>query len=354
MISSLSLIDRDNDYIIIQDSNSLPIRIESKNFKFYKIKYPALSFRTLLCLHKFLEKEKIDIYHSPFSLTPLFAKIPTVVTLHDLMALKFPKFFQGRMFWIRFFARSFLKISVPLALKKSKYLFTDSYKVKSDVIILMQLHPKKINVIYPGIESHFKKMSDNETKIKVREKFGLPNSIILYLGNTRPYKNLPRLINAFKIVKKNDFKNYKLVIAGGEKRNLSFLKQIVKRLDIERDIIFIGDLTDEEVVALMNVADIFVFPSLEEGFGLPPLEAMACGTPVVTSNLSSLPEVVGDAAMLVDPKNIKEIASAIKQVLTDRKLREKLIDKGLERVKRFSWERTARETLKIYQQAYRD
>jgi glycosyltransferase involved in cell wall biosynthesis len=294
-----------------------------------------------------IEKEKIDVFHSPFLLGPLFSKRPFILTLHDLMVLKFPNFFEGRNFLIKIFAKLFFSIVVPITSKKCRMILTDSKNVRSETINFLRIAPEKIKVIYPGVDERFKKLN---SKISIEELHELnPNKkIILYVGNTRPYKNLPRLLEAFKLLQKKKSENYQLVIGGGEKRNLPLLKKIVLDLGIEKDVIFSENLTDAEVVALMNAADVFVFPSLEEGFGFPPLEAMACGTPVVTSNVSSLPEVVGDAALLVDPENVEEIASAIEKVLTDEKLREELIRKGFERVKRFSWEKTARETIEVY------
>jgi glycosyltransferase involved in cell wall biosynthesis len=187
---------------------------------------------------------------------------------------------------------------------------------------------------------------------EIKEKFNFNGKMILYIGLIRPHKNLLRVLEALRLLISEGEKDYFLVLVGGEKNDYIFLKKTAFKLGISKHVFFTGRLPDTEVVALMNAADVFVFPSLEEGFGLPPLEAMACGTPVVTSELSSLPEVVGDAALLVDPKNVEEIASAIKQVLVDHTLRESLITKGLERVKKFSWKKTAMETLKIYQQAY--
>jgi glycosyltransferase involved in cell wall biosynthesis len=226
-------------------------------------------------------------------------------------------------------------------------ILTDSCKVKGEAINLLKLSSEKIKVIYPGVDKRFKKLKSKNLN-GILPELNPNKKTILYIGNTRPYKNLPRLLEAFGLLQKRKPENYQLIIAGGEKRNLPLLKRITIDLNIEKDVFFTGNLTDIEVVALMNAADVFVFPSLEEGFGLPPLEAMACGTPVVTSNVSSLPEVVGDAALLVDPENVEEIASAIEKVLTDEKMREELIRKGFERVKNFSWEKTASETLKIY------
>jgi len=347
LISSLLLVDRGNKYFLIQDRFTIDFFKESDRIKIVKVSYPALSFRTLLFLHRVIEKEKIDVFHSPFLLGPLFSKRPFILTLHDLMVLKFPNFFEGRNFLIKIFAKLFFSIVVPITSKKCRMILTDSKNVRSETINFLRIAPEKIKVIYPGVDERFKKLN---SKISIEELHELnPNKkIILYVGNTRPYKNLPRLLEAFKLLQKKKSENYQLVIGGGEKRNLPLLKKIVLDLGIEKDVIFSENLTDAEVVALMNAADVFVFPSLEEGFGFPPLEAMACGTPVVTSNVSSLPEVVGDAALLVDPENVEEIASAIEKVLTDEKLREELIRKGFERVKRFSWEKTARETIEVY------
>lgn len=347
LVSSLLLVDQENKYFLIQDKFTIDFFKESDRIKIVKVPYPALSIRTLFFLHKVIEKEKIDVFHSPFSLGPLFSKRPFIITFHDLMVLKFPNFFEGRNLLIKVFAKLFFSIVVPITSNKCRMILTDSNKVKNEIITFLKQDPDKIKVSNPGVDEYFKKLTSKSLNGKLPEL--KPNKkTILYVGNTRPYKNLPRLLEAFGLLQKKRPENYQLVIAGGEKRNLPLLKKITLDLSIEKNIIFAGNLTDPEVVALMNAADVFVFPSLEEGFGLPPLEAMACGTPVVTSNVSSLPEVVRDAALLVDPENVEGIAFAIERVLTDEKLREELIKKGFERVKRFSWEKTARETLEIY------
>ena len=347
LISSLLLVDKTNEYFLIQDKFTISVFKESDRIKIVKVSYPALSIRALFFLRRVVEREKIDVFHSPFLLGPLFSKKPFIITLHDLMAITFPNFFEGRKFLTKVFARLFFLIVVPITAKQCRMILTDSCKVKGEAINLLKLSSEKIKVIYPGVDKRFKKLKSKNLN-GILPELNPNKKTILYIGNTRPYKNLPRLLEAFGLLQKRKPENYQLIIAGGEKRNLPLLKRITIDLNIEKEVVFTGNLTDIEVVALMNAADVFVFPSLEEGFGLPPLEAMACGTPVVTSNVSSLPEVVGDAALLVDPENVEEIASAIEKVLTDEKMREELIRKGFERVKRFSWERTARDTLEIY------
>ncbi len=348
LIRALANLDQKNQYLILQNSHLSEKIIEGENFKTIWVNFPALSLRTVFWLQALLRKEKIDVFHSLFFLAPLGRGFVKIITVHDLMALKFPNFFQGRSLLVRAYAKLFSHVFIRSSLTYSNEIITDSQAVKKEVIRWKPECERKITVIPPAVDPTFRKLSNLPLLEKIKEKFGLTKKIILYVGNTRPYKNLPRLIKALALLKKNKDQCYQLVIGGGELRNLPLLRRLTESLRLADSVVFTGDLSDEEVIALMNAADIFVFPSLYEGFGLPPLEAMACGTPVVTSKAGSLPEVVGDAALLVDPENEEEIVSAIETVLTNAKLREELIKKGFERVKRFSWEKTARETLDIY------
>ena len=349
------MLDPENEYVILYARTFSGEKNQSSNFKNISVNFPPLCWRTALSLHKILEKQGIDLFHSPFYLAPWKLECPSVITVHDLMMLAFPNFFTGRNMFVRSYASWFMKVAVPRSLSKATRLIADSHNTRGDLMNFLGLPAEKIVVIHPGISSHFRKIEDEENLRQTRKELGLHQRIVLYFGNTRPYKNLPRLLRAFGgLLQESGGKDYVLVIAGAEKRNATLLKKMANDLRINENVVLIGGLSEEKAVSLMNLAEVFVFPSLYEGFGFPPLEAMACGTPVITSNRASLPEVVGDAALLVNPESEKEIASAMHQLLTDKGLREQLVGKGYRRIKKFSWEETARRTLKVYTEIYQE
>jgi len=352
LIKNLSSIDNVNEYIIIQNDKGEHGIVKADNFKEVRFNCPPLSFGTMLCLHRLIRANRIDVFHAPYFMIPLLSRCPLVVTIHDLTAFKFKDFFVGKSGMGRKIAETGIRLLTPVAIKKAVKVITVSIYSKKDIIKLTGCPDDKVNVIYRTVDSIFKVLEGPEKIRKLKDRFGLNKRFVLYVGNTRAYKNLPRLIGAFRIFKSKSDLDHNLVIGSGDKRNLDFLNKLVYDLGMSDDVIFTGVLTDDEVVGLMKAADIFVFPSLYEGFGLPPLEAMACGTPVITSNRTSLPEVVGDAALLVNPESEQEIASAMQRLLTDDNLKNQLIQKGFERVKLFSGEEEARRTLEVYEKAY--
>jgi glycosyltransferase involved in cell wall biosynthesis len=221
---------------------------------------------------------------------------------------------------------------------------------KNDLVHRLGAKPEKIHVIYQGYDDSVFKPETQPQKIQsTMRKFNIPNKYILYVGTWHTNKNIPRLIEAFAFLKKERRLPHKLVIVGKKAFGHEAVTNAVDKFAVHDDVIIAGYVRQEELPLLMHGADVFVFPSLHEGFGIPPLEAMACGTPVITSNASSLPEVVGDAAVLVNPYDINEIAEAIDRVLSDGKLREELRRKGLERAKSFSWHKTAQEILQLFE-----
>ncbi|MDP3025604.1 MAG: glycosyltransferase family 1 protein [candidate division Zixibacteria bacterium] len=354
LIRHLLETDDKNQYVLILNENHPAVPSKEKDrFKVVRVGFPPLSIYTLFWLNRIIRREKIDLFHSPFFLAPLWAPCPVVITVHDLMGLKYPSFFEGRNPVVRLFARFFVKLFVPIALRRASKIIAVSETTKKELVEYLDLPEDKIKVIYEGIESCFKKDLDFQLANKMKSDFQITKKIILYIGNTRPYKNLPRLIKAFNIFQK-EFEGYQLVIGTGDTRKLNTLKKIVTQLALEQKVIFTGSLQDDDIVALMNSAQVFVFPSLWEGFGFPPLEAMACGLSVISSKAGSLPEILGEAAFLVNPENEGEIAEGIKQVLINESLREQLIKRGLERVRLFSWEKTANDTLKLYKELIKE
>jgi len=284
-----------------------------------------------------------DLYfNTHFFTAPLSVGFRKVITFHDLSFERYPYFFSRRKrLWQRFL------MAAQQEAKKADKIIAVSQSTKDDLINLYGLEPGKIKVIYSGVGKQFRPLKQgSEASIRIlASKYNLPDKFVLYFGTIEPRKNLIGLIKAFELLRAK--LDLKLVIAGAK----GWLEQDVFRVARESkyrsDIFFTGFVEEIDKPALYNSAELFVYPSFFEGFGFPPLEAMACGLPTIVSHTSSLPEVVGQGALMIDPYNIDELAWAMEMALTDNDLREHLIKKGIEQAKKFSWPRCARETLKV-------
>jgi glycosyltransferase involved in cell wall biosynthesis len=254
----------------------------------------------------------------------------------------FPQYLPNRL------ALAYARTSIALASRRATRVMTVSESSKRDIVRLFDTDPDKISVIYNAYDEQFGVEPLEEDVVRVRERYQLHDEFVLYAGNVKPHKNLERLIEAFEIVRKRGLDHLKLVLIGDEISKYAALRRAVHQHQLHKFVRFLGYLPGETLAVMYRLAGVFVFPSLYEGFGLPPLEAMASGTPVVTSNVSSLPEVAGDAAMLVDPYDPHSIADGIHRVLTDEALRRELRRKGVARAHQFSWEASVRRVHAIY------
>lgn len=289
-------------------------------------------------------RKRVDLLHSPQFNIPLLSRSAQVTTIHDCAYDRFPEEFPSHK------AKTYYKFMFPMALQKSKRIIAVSESTKRDLIELYKISPEKISVIYEGVDSRFfQEGSDGEENV-LKNKLNISGDFALYVGLTRPRKNLERLLRAFAKLLPSLRDNVKLVLAG--KVDIRFLdvKRLAEQLNIDDFIVQLGFVPEDQLLTLYRAATFLVLPSLYEGFGLPVLEAMAAGTPVITSNVSSLPEVAGNAALLVDPYNVDEIAEAMYKLFTDTSLREELRRKGRERAQKFSWRKCAEETLKVYEE----
>ena len=240
------------------------------------------------------------------------------------------------------------------SIENADAIVTISESSKKDILDNYSVSEKQVTVSYPGHSDAYKPVSDQKLINRVKEKYQISGDYVLFLGTVQPRKNLKRLIEAFsKIAKENDNKNLSLVVVGkihGIGRQAWMFEEIVdlpKKLGIEKQVVFTDYVSDEDAVLLMNGARAYLLPSLWEGFGIPAVDAMCCGVPCVVSNLSSLPEVVGDAGLLVDPRSIEQIENAIRRITTDEKLHSSLSKSSLEQCKKFSWKKMATEVLKV-------
>jgi glycosyltransferase involved in cell wall biosynthesis len=245
-------------------------------------------------------------------------------------------------------ALRYARTSITGAARRATRVLTVSESSKRDILRFVDIKPEKIDVIYNAYDERFSQPPNEEDLDRVRERYQLQDQFVLYAGNVKPHKNLERLIEAFEIVRQRGLDKLKLVMIGDDISRYAVLRRAVHKHQLHKYVRFLGYMPEETLAAMYRLAGVFVFPSLYEGFGLPPLEAMASGTPVVISNVSSLPEVAGNAALLVDPLDPGVIADGIYRVLTDDSLRRDLQRKGLERARQFSWEQSVRRVRQIY------
>jgi len=278
------------------------------------------------------------------------ARAKTLMTIHDLSFERYPEYFSWkRRFWHLF-------VNSKKLCERADQIISVSQSSRQDVINSYGVDAQKVSLIYNAVSQDFRIINRNNAKlIKVKEKYQLPFKFILYLGTIEPRKNIIGIIRAYNQLqdfaqKTNNLEllKYKLVIAGSNGWLDAEIFSEIANSKFKEKIILPGFISNEDKAYVYNLATLFVYPSFFEGFGFPPLEAMACGVPVIVSNNSSLPEICGEAGILIDPDKSEEISQAMQQILMDKLLREKLITTGLKRAKQFSWEKTARETLKLF------
>ncbi len=314
---------------------------------------------------------KVDLFHSPdFTLPPTLPGVPTLLTVHDLSFIRDPDSAWPSL-------RAFLNKAVPRSVRRATHVLADSQATKDDLVELFGTPAEKITVLYSGVEARFAPVRDQAEIDRVCAKYQLPRPFILSVGTLQPRKNYGRLIEAFAEVIKHPERSpagakpkdatvrdasfdstafrsgrltpgWHLVIAGGKGWMAEPIFEQVKRSGLEGRVHFPGFVDDADLPALYSAADLFAYVSLYEGFGLPLLEAMACGTPVIGSRASSLPEVMGDAGLPVDPLDVDMIAHALREMIDQPELRARSIGLGLERAKLFTWDKAARELLAIY------
>lgn len=347
LIKNLSILDTKNAYYLIHyikidlDIYRLnnEILIDTFNTPFFK----NTIWRCGVLPRK-LKKRELDIVHDPYDTGPLSFKMPfkKIITIHDISPFIYPHTFPPIKVLLN-------KVLISRTLNADK-IIADSNSTKQDLICYFNTREEKIRVILLAADEKFEPLNNGEID-EIRQNYNLNFPFILYVGALEARKNIVTLIRAFYKLKKKGIK-HKLVITGKKGWKYKEIFKTINNLNLQKDVVFTGYVPEDDLPALYNAADLFVYPSIYEGFGLPPLEAMACGTPAITSNTSSLPEVVGVGGIMVDPYDVDGLADAMHKVLTNDGLREDMIKKGLERAKMFSWEKCAKETLEVYEEVY--
>lgn len=305
---------------------------------------PALlSFGSLQIAHE-ARQQKFDIIHDPTGLT-VFAfgtgKIHQVVTVHDVIPWSFPNYSSR-------FDTIIYRYWLPYRLPKADHVVTVSEFSKSEILKYLNISDEKISVVYNGVSPSLQPLEASDVSRYLTEKLNVNYPYLLFIGNLTERKNIATLLKAFAMIK-SEYPTHRVVIVGPSTFRSTNIENLVQELGISERVILLGPVPDEAILYLYNGADAFLFPSLYEGFGLPPLESMACGTPAIVSDQSSLPEVVGDAAMLVSPTDSASMADAIYSLLNDASFRQQMIDKGRNRAAQFTWATAAKQIIKIYE-----
>jgi glycosyltransferase involved in cell wall biosynthesis len=346
LIENLENIDSKNHYFIfLRRENWDEFRPRRKNFTKVLADVPWYTLREQIQMPRILEKCGIDLAHFPHFNVPISYKGKFIVTIHDLILFRYPTRKASTLSAPAYFLKkkAYHRV-INNAVKKSQILIAVSEHTKKDILKNFKINPQKVLVTYEGVDLNEQPPAD--TPETILQKYGIMKPYILYVGNAYPHKNLDRLVLAFKEIAKRH-SGLNLVLAGKEDYFYKRLKKFVADSDIS-SVILPGHVDENDLPTIYREAKLYVFPSLYEGFGLPPLEAMARNIPVASSNASCLPEILGNAAFFFDPRGISETAEAVEKVLTDNVLRKKLIEAGKKQIQKYSWEKMAEKTLDIY------
>jgi glycosyltransferase involved in cell wall biosynthesis len=356
LVQNLIALDQENQYhLFIAKNHPVNPWLEDlqalKHVTISRLQRPTrtILFWDQLCWYPLLKRKQINVFHSLMYGVPLLCPCQRILTIQDLGAFAVPecvpKFRHQAVYRFNFFTA-----------KYADQIITPSQHTKQEVMQYLHIPEQRITVIPDGVAEQYRVIQDTQTIERLRARYRLPGKYLLYVGGFDKNKNLDILIRAFQLLVQEQSLPNKvlLVIVGNLSQQANALRALVNTCHLTDRVIFTGFVPEEDLIGIYNGAALFVFPSWYEGFGLPPLEAMACGVPVITSHAASLPEVVGDAAIQVNPYSPEELYHAIKQGLINPELRENMRRKGLARAKLLSWEDTARNTLKVYEEVYKE
>ncbi len=347
LLSNLYKIDKKNHYKIYipglasgSDPQAAGLLPESVTWEYVPIEKRVGPWTlTVLSKKLFSDREKLDVFFSPTHYLPLFTSIPSVISILDVSYLYYPRLFKKRDLYQ-------LKLWGGYSIRRAKKIITISNSSKNDIIKMYKINPDKITVIYPGIKELKTENIKFKTMDDIKEKFAVSSPYILFVGTLQPRKNIVRLVEAFSKLQKD----LQLVIVGKKGWQFEEILDSPQRYGVKERVKFLDSVSDEDLPSLYKNAICFCLPSLYEGFGLPILEAMQYGCPVAASNVSSLPEAGGDAALYFDPENADDIKKNLELIIQNSELRDKMIKKGYEQVKKFSWEKTASKTLSVLEE----
>jgi glycosyltransferase involved in cell wall biosynthesis len=346
LLQAMARINREDEFVVFQHRRHRTPLIDQANFRRGTLFSPAHHPLEQWLLPIELLRFPLDLLHSTDFIPPLRSPVPAVITVHDLAFLHWPHFITK--------ASAAYYGQIDRAVRRAQQIIVPSENTKQDLIGLLGVPDNKVSVIHEAADPSFQPLPVEPTRREVSQKYGLPSSYVFFVSTIEPRKNVGGLLTAYHHLRQRyNIGETALVLAGSQGWLYEETLETARRLGLDRSVHFLGRVPDEDLRKLYVAARCHIHPAHYEGFGLPPLEAMACGTPTIVSNSSSLPEVVGDAALLVNPNDPEEIAVALHRLLTDDALHAELRTKGLQRAKCFSWESAARSTLEIYRKVAR-
>jgi len=336
--------DRGDEFVILQHRKDTLHLTPGPHFRRRSTWTPCHHRLEQLTLPLEIWPLQLDLLHSPDYIPPFRRNCRSVITVHDLAFLHYPELLTAES--ARYYGQ------IDRAVRDAEGIIAVSHSTQRDLLNLLAVPAHRVTVVHEAANPIFRIIEEADALYDIRARYRLPERFILFLGTIEPRKNLPTLIQAYRLLWTVEGPQVpSLVVAGAKGWLFDSVFALVEQLGLTNHVLFIGNIPWADVPALYNLAEVFVFPSLYEGFGLPPLEAMACGTPVIAADVSSIPEVVGDAGLLIDPNDAEGLAETLGRVLNDAALRQDLRRRGLARAREFSWDRAARETLVVYRQA---
>lgn len=358
LIKNLQEIDHVNNYFIfVKPDDDDSVLVETTNFKIIKLDGGSYPNWEQIALPKAVKKYGCDILHCTSNTAPYFSDVPLVTTLHDIIYMEssYLQILQSSASTYQKFGNIYRKMIVPRVVTKSKKIITVSNFEKNRISDFFGISgDERLTAVYNGVGSYFKPI-ENQVEIKrVQEKYHLPEKYFFFLGNTDPKKNTKGTLKAFSDFLKQTQSNYKLVMLDYDLKELKKLVEEIGDPQLIQHIVLTGYVVNTDLPVIYSLCTIFLYPSLRESFGIPMLEAMACGVPVITSNTSSMPEIAAGAALVINPFNTQEITDGMIKIINNESFRNQLCEKGLQRSAYFSWKNMAEQVLTIYKQVYHE
>jgi glycosyltransferase involved in cell wall biosynthesis len=340
LVDGLAQVDTENDYVLLQSRKDDTTILDQPNFRRVSLWTPSHHRLERYSLNVELMRLGLDVLHSPDFIPPHRPSCHSVITVHDLAFLLYPHFLTKES--ARYYGH------IDEAVRWTDHIIAVSESTRHDTIQHLGVPEDKITVVHEAASPVFSPIDRDKAREQVRNRHGVDGPFILFVSTIEPRKNVPTLLRAVWQLMECYKEDVRLVLAGGKGWLFEDAFTVVEELNLDSRVHFLGRVSSQDLLYLYNAAEVLAHPAFYEGFGLPPLEAMACGLPVIVSNVASLPEVVGDAGLLIDPHESDELTVAMWRVLNDDELRKEMVEKGLRQAGRFSWKRAARETLEIY------
>lgn len=349
-IQGLQTVDQQNNYTVFVGDRRIPVGyITNQRWRMCASRLPTnkRALRILweqTALPLAVLREQADLLHALAFVGPLICPRPLVITVYDLSFLLFPEAFNR-------VNRSYLSTMTPISVRKARRVIAISQSTKNDLVRLAHVPAERVDVVYPGLEPGIARVDDAALLADFRRRHNLPEHFVLFVGTLEPRKNVAAIVRAYSLLRKRGIHSHALALAGSKGWRYEDVFAAIEDSGVTQDIILPGYVSRDELSLWYSAAAAFIYPSIYEGFGLPVLEAMACGVPVITSNVSSLPEVAGDAGLMVAPDDIEGLADALERVIRSADLRAEMSTKGMQHAATFTWQRMARATKSVYEKA---